>query len=143
LREPGGACDSITRRPLRGWRSRVFEGIARAPDYVVNTGAQILYVFRWADWRRDADLLRRGEHPLATATSTFGSCSWGGVGGTLVGGSSATGFRASPRRAVLRLRVDSRRLDRVSRNPACFLRRRQFLAVMFVTLFLLFINIGP
>ena len=149
LREPPrGACDSINAPPptrlalgasLRALRAR--------PSYVVNTAAQVLYVFAMgglATWIPTYFVRERGI-PLASATSTFGLLLVvAGFGGTLVGGQ--LGDRLSERARGAQFSVSGWSLvgSIAFTIPAVLSPTPKiFWPSMFVTLFLLFFNIGP
>jgi len=123
------------------------EKLAARPSYLYNTAAQIIYTFAMgglATWMPTYFVRERGI-PLATAAATFGLVLVvAGFGGTLLGG--YLGDRLTTRVRGAQFAVSGwslvgslgfTLLAVLSPSPAVFW------PAMFVTLFLLFLNIGP
>ena len=121
--------------------------LASRPSYVYNTVAQVIYTFAMgglATWMPTYFVRERGI-PLASAAATFGLLLVvAGFGGTLLGGQ--LGDRLAPRLRGAPFAVSGwglvgslgfTALAVLSPTPAVFWPS------MFVTLFLLFLNIGP
>ena len=149
LRQPTrGACDSINAPPpTRLALGESLRALRARPSYVVNTAAQVLYVFAMgglATWMPTYFVRERGI-PLASATSTFGLLLVvAGFGGTLVGGQ--LGDRLSERARGAQFSVSGWSLvgSIAFTIPAVLSPTPKiFWPSMFVTLFLLFFNIGP
>lgn len=121
--------------------------LAGRPSFLVNTSAQIIYTFAMgglATWMPTYFVRVRGI-PLATAASTFGLLLVvAGFAGTLVGGSVASriarrwpGADFTVSGWSLAVSIAFTMVAVLAPEPAVFW------PAMFVTLFLLFVNVGP
>src|SRR6266478_2485537 len=116
-------------------------------SYVVNTAAQIIYTFSMgglATWMPTYFVRERGI-PLGTAASTFGLLLVvAGFAGTLVGGRLSDVFTKRAPSAHFTLSGATLVASVVFTLPAILAPAPAvFWPAMFVTLFLLFMNIGP
>ena len=149
IREPArGTFDSATARrgtPLALGASLRALGARRS--YVYNTAAQVIYTFAMgglATWM-PTYFVRERHIPLASAASTFGLLLVvAGFGGTLLGGQLGDRLAGRLRAAPFAVSgwgligsLGFTALAVLSPTPAIFWPS------MFVTLFLLFLNIGP
>jgi MFS transporter, Spinster family, sphingosine-1-phosphate transporter len=130
----------------RGLRVSV-AALARRRSYLVNTLAQIIYTFAMgglAAWM-PTYFVRVREIPLATAASTFGLLLVvAGFGGTLLGGRIASGVAKRWPGADFTVSGWSLAASLVFTLVAVLAPQPAvFWPAMFVTLVLLFVNIGP
>src|SRR5438874_12471222 len=148
LAEPRrGALDGAASAPVSLALGDSLRSLARRRSYVVNTAAQVIYTFAMgglATWMPTYFVRVRGI-PLATAASTFGLLLVvAGFGGTLLGGRIASGVAKRWPGADFTVSGWSLAgsivftvLAVLAPQPAVFW------PAMFVTLVLLFVNIGP
>ena len=121
--------------------------LAARRSYVVNTAAQVIYTFAMgglATWMPTYFVRERGI-PLGTAASTFGLLLVvAGFAGTLVGGRLSDVFTKRAPAAHFTLSGATLVASVVFTLPAILAPAPAvFWPAMFVTLFLLFMNIGP
>jgi MFS family permease len=121
--------------------------LAARRSYVVNTAAQVVYTFAMgglATWMPTYFVRERGI-PLGTAASTFGLLLVvAGFGGTLVGGRLSDVFTKRVQSAHFTLSGATLVASVAFTLPAILAPAPAvFWPAMFVTLFLLFMNIGP
>jgi MFS family permease len=121
--------------------------LAARRSYVVNTAAQVIYTFAMgglATWMPTYFVRERGI-PLGTAASTFGLILVvAGFAGTLVGGRLSDGFAKRAQSAHFALSGGTLVASVAFTLPAILAPDPVvFWPAMFVTLFLLFMNIGP
>ena len=144
---PRGRFDPLARAPSgSGWGNRGGR-CARRPSYLVNTAAQTIYTFSMgglAFWMPTYFVQERGL-TLARATLLFGAClALAGFLGTLIGGFLGDRLLRRYRAAhflfsgwTLVASLPFTLLAVLATDPAIFW------PAMFVTLLLLFLNIGP
>jgi MFS transporter, Spinster family, sphingosine-1-phosphate transporter len=150
LREPRrGAFDAAApcRPPVRLALGASLHALWARPSYVVNMSAQILYVFAMgglATWM-PTFLVRARHIPLARATTTFGLLLVAaGFGGTIAGGHLGDRLARRARSAQFTVSGWSLVASIVFTIPAVLSPTPAvFWPSMFVTLFLLFLNVGP
>ncbi len=121
--------------------------LAARRSYVVNTAAQVIYTFAMgglATWMPTYFVRERGI-PLGTAASTFGLLLVvAGFAGTLVGGRLSDAFTKRAQSAHFTLSGATLVASVAFTLPAILAPAPAvFWPAMFVTLFLLFMNIGP
>jgi MFS family permease len=121
--------------------------LAARRSYVVNTAAQVIYTFAMgglATWMPTYFVRERGI-PLGTAASTFGLLLVvAGFAGTLVGGRLSDALTKRAQSAPFTLSGATLVASVVFTLPAILAPAPAvFWPAMFVTLFLLFMNIGP
>lgn len=121
--------------------------LAARRSYLVNSGAQVIYTFAMgglATWMPTYFVRERGI-PLGTAATTFGLILVvAGFGGTLVGGRLSDALARRYRTAHFTLSGATLVLSIAFTLPAVLAPSPAvFWPAMFVTLFLLFMNIGP
>ncbi len=149
LREPArGALDPARpagETPL-GLRASLRALVAR-PSYVINTVAQVIYTFAMgglATWM-PTYLVRERGLPLGTAASTFGLLLVvAGFLGTLIGGRLSDVFAKRWRAAHFTVSGATLAASIAFTLPAVLSPAAAvYWSALFVTLFLLFMNIGP
>ena len=149
LPEPArGGLDPVAARPATplGLRASL-AALAARRSYVVNTASQVIYTFAMgglATWM-PTYLVRERGLPLGEAATTFGLILVvAGFGGTLVGGRLSDVLTRRFRNAHFTLSGWSLAASLVFTLPAVLVPSPAiFWPAMFVTLFLLFVNIGP
>jgi MFS transporter, Spinster family, sphingosine-1-phosphate transporter len=150
LREPRrGAFDPADphRAPVSLGLGASLHALWARPSYMVNMTAQILYVFAMgglATWM-PTYLVRARQLPLAPATARFGLLLVvAGFGGTILGGHIGDRLSRRTRSAQFAVSGWSLVASIASTIPAVLSPAPAvFWPAMFVTLFLLFLNVGP
>jgi MFS family permease len=149
LSEPArGALDPVAAGPATPLGlGASLRALAARRSYLVNTGAQVIYTFAMgglATWMPTYFVRERGI-PLGTAATTFGLILVvAGFGGTLVGGRLSDALARRYRAAHFTLSGATLVLSIAFTLPAVLAPSPMvFWPAMFVTLFLLFMNIGP